>query len=302
MMSSRLRGLDIEQIIEETPVAELIDELIVRPSEEQGVFIDQGLPIPESYDVDTIQALVQDPFHIWVYWEVRDVTAEKVNTIFPVQIAQTFKPVLKVTELTLGHTAMIDIAWRGNYWLSVFPDRRYRIEVGLYSPERGYIRLLEADEIRTPRGTISYNIAEDEYKVSGDEFTQVLQASGFASFTEIIGPERVLAKLPEEVAEVVSTAASGMELSDEQFANLPPRIRQLMLELRNRGEGGLASLALLHLLPEYLRETVEEDFSVEDTLHPVHLSPRFIVGASEQMQIPRRWAPPKKLRPTSPTK
>lgn len=302
MVSFRTKSLDIEKIIEETPVAELIDELIVKPSEEQGIFIDQGLPIPDLYDVDTIHALVQDPFHVWVYWEVRDTTAEKINTIFNPEIAKTFRPVLKITELTMGHTAFIDIGRRGSYWLSVFPDRRYRIEVGLYSDARGYIRLLEAEEIRTPRGTISAKAAEDEYKISSEAFSEVLEVSGFASFTGVIGPERVLANLPEEVADIVSTAASGIALSDDQFANLPPRIRTLMLEMSEHGDRELASISLLHLLPEYLREAMSVDASISDPFHPIHLSPRFFkVGSSDEMQIPRRWTPPRKQKSDRPS-
>src|SRR5687768_9049350 len=59
-----------QEILEEIPIAQLIEEKVVKAS--QGIYIDTGLPIPESYDVDTIRALVQDPFHIWVYWEMRE--------------------------------------------------------------------------------------------------------------------------------------------------------------------------------------------------------------------------------------
>ncbi|MBL8150003.1 MAG: DUF4912 domain-containing protein [Blastocatellia bacterium] len=291
-------ALRIEKVLEEVPIAEAIDEEVAQAQEEKSIFIDYGLPIPEGYDMDTIQALVQDPFHVWVYWSLRDATIATLNALFTSEIVATFYPVLKISETTLGHTAYIGVGKGGSYWLSVFPDRRYRIEIGLKSEIRGYIRLLEADEVFTPRGTVSSKVAEEsDYQVSTEEFSEVLHQSGFASFTSLIGPERVLSQLPEEVADVISTASAGEELSDEQLAGLPPRIRALLLEMKARGEGDLASLSLLHLLPEYLRESLSEDASIVDPLHPSHLSPRFMVGSSEEQQRPRVWHPTQPTRP-----
>ncbi|MEW6733083.1 MAG: DUF4912 domain-containing protein [Acidobacteriota bacterium] len=301
MVTSRSSRVDI---VEEVPIAELIEEKVVKPAQE--IYIDQGLPIPEGYQIDTINALVQDPFHIWVYWELREHTVQRLKHIFPEQIAASFFPVLKITELKLGDTAFIGIAHRGNYWLSVFPDRQYRIEVGLRSQQRGYIRLLEAKQINTPRGTVSMEVSpEPQYQLSNKDFAEVLRISGFASFAGMLGPERILRLLPDQVADVISTIVTGEELSEEQLATLPPRIRALLLAMRARGGEGLTSLSLLHLMPEYLREALHETGeTVADPLHPQHLAPRFMIGASEVLQKPDRqpWMPSMQKRPTSPVK
>jgi hypothetical protein len=292
------------EVIEEIPIAELVEEKVDKPAQE--IFIDKGLPIPSDYDIDAIRALVQDPFHIWVYWEMREGVFGGLLKIFPPAVADSFQPVLKITELTLGHTAFIDIEKKGDYWLNVFPDRRYRIEVGLRSPQRGYIRVLESDEVRTPRGTISMVVAEEpEYKISNQEFVDTLRNSGFDAFTEIIGPERVLRTLPPQVSDVISTAAAGEELTEEQMASLPARIRALLLEMREQGGGALTTLALLHMLPEYLREALSKDEGIfYDSLHPHHVAPRFMVGSSETRPHPGRkpWMPSMSDRPTSPTR
>jgi hypothetical protein len=304
---SKTSSLDISRasspgVLDETPIAEIIEEKVVKPSQE--IYIDLGMPIPDHYDVDSIRALVQDPFHVWVYWEIRERTFNRLHQIFPEHIASSFYPVIKITELKLNHSAFIGIDRIGNYWLSVFPDRHYRIEVGLRSQERGYIRLLQADEIITPRGTVSSEIPEEpEYQITNREFAELLRASGFASFTSMLGPERILRHLPMEVADIIAAIAAGLELTDEQIASLPPRIRELLLQLRARGGDGLTSLALLHLLPEYLREVLHrEDVEVYDPLHPPHLTPRFMVGASESLHRPGPWMPSMRERPTSPTK
>lgn len=282
------------EIVSETPIAELIEERITKPSQE--TFIDKGLEIPDSYDVDTIRAMLQDPFHIWVYWNVRPQVFDKLKAVFPQHIAESFSPVLKVTELTLNEVSFIKIIESGDYWLNVLPDKHYRVEVGMLSSERGYIRLLEADEITTPRGTVSKNVdPEPEYKIVGQEFADNLRASGFAAFAGMLGPEKVMNALPENVSTVLSTVSAGESLQDDQIDNLPPRIRALLKELQERGEGGdLTLLAFLYLIPEYLRESVAEvEGLFADALHPHHVAPRYMVGSSEHRPYPSRnpWLP-----------
>ncbi len=286
-------GSNVE-IITEVPIAELIEERITKPAQEN--FVDKGLSIPDSYDVDTIRAMVQDPFHIWVYWTMRPQLFDKLTAIFPPEVAKTFSPVLRLTELSHNDVVFINISDAGDYWLSVFPDKRYRIEVGMRSPERGYIRLLEADEVSTPRGTVSRNVdPEPEYKIYGQEFVDNLRASGFDSFAGVIGPERVMSALPERVSDVISTVSAGKNLQNEQIDRLPPKIRALFKEMQEQGEeGDLTMLSFLYLLPEYLREAIGEVEDVfDDALHPNHLSPRFMVGSSENRPYPKRkpWMP-----------
>lgn len=298
------RGSSRVDFIEDIPIAEIVEEKVLKPAQE--IFIDQGLPIPEEYDIDTINVLVQDPFHIWVYWELRERVFESLYKVFPHHIAASFYPVLKITELTYGHSAFIGIFRRGSYWLNVFPDRRYRIEVGLRSEERGYVRLLETKEVKTPRGTVSMEISDDpEYHMTNAQFAEILRVSGFAQFAGMLGPERVLRRLPQDVADIIAAAIAGQELTEEQLASLPLRIRALLIELRKRGGPGFTSMALLHMLPEFLRESLRDvEGLLFDPLHPQHIAPRFMVGASEsQVQPGRRpWLPSMAERPTSPTR
>lgn len=294
MVSTKVSQLasNIESF-EEIPIAELIEEKITKPAQE--VFIDKGSEIPESYNVDTIRALVQDPFHIWVYWEVAEQAFNNLYKIFPPEVAASFAPVLKVTELTRNETTYANILKTGNFWVNVIPGKRYRIEVGMHSDIRGYIRLLEADEVDTPRGTISPNLApEPEYQVSQQEFVENLQASGFAAFAGITDTEHTVEHLPVEVADLIASVTTGQELTEEQISQLPARLRMLLQELLSRGEQELASFAFFYLLPEYIREALaHREGLFEDALHPQHLAPRFAVGSSEHRPSPGRnpWLP-----------
>jgi hypothetical protein len=258
-------------------------------------YIDLGLPIPTNYDLDIVHALVQDPFHIWIYWTMRPLVFDGVRRIFDPEIAATFRPALKVTDVLVGETFFIPVALAGNYWLRVFPDHGYRIEVGVLSEQRGFIRWLETDVVRTPRGTVSLNVApEPEYQVSKEEFTENLRDSGLGNIPEIVGPSEVMANLPLDIAEILARLRRGEVLGAADLAQLPARLRALLEELYQQADGEVTSLALLNLLPEYLRESVGEvDEFFEDSLHPQHVAPRLLQGSSENRPTPGRkpWLP-----------
>jgi Domain of unknown function (DUF4912) len=262
---------------------------------ETGEYVDLGLPIPTNYDLDIIHALVQDPFHIWIYWTMRPLVFDGVKRIFAPEIAASFRPALKITDVVVAETFFIPVALAGNYWLRVFPDHGYRIEIGVLSEQRGFIRWLETDVVRTPRGTVSLNVApEPEYQVSTEEFAENMRASGLGNLTEIVGPPEVLANLPADIAEILGRLQRGEVLSAADIAQLPARLRALLEELYQQTDGEVTSLALLNLLPEYLRESIGEvDEFFEDGLHPQHVAPRLLQGSSENRPTPGRkpWLP-----------
>jgi len=45
--------------------------------------VDLGLPIPAGYNLDLMRALVQDPFHLFVHWQLKDDPYERLRRIFP---------------------------------------------------------------------------------------------------------------------------------------------------------------------------------------------------------------------------
>src|SRR5689334_11783524 len=144
-------------------------------------YIDEGLPLPESYGVDIIRALLQDPFRLFIYWEVRPESLKGLTKIFSEADAAEFRTTLKLRDMDGGQEAYFEVGRRGRYWMMVFPDRTYEFEMGVRSPKHGYISLVRSNPLRTPRGTVSPETApEPEYQMSAPEFIDVLQASGFA--------------------------------------------------------------------------------------------------------------------------
>ena len=143
-------------------------------------FIDHGPPVPESYDIDIIRAMVQDPFRVFVYWEISGQSITTLTQYFSAEDGAAFQITLKLVEIDGPGEASFDVDRQGSYWMMVVPDREYEFEMGVRSSGRGYISLMRSNRVHTPNGTVS-PVAPDEaeYRLSPQEFTEVLEASGF---------------------------------------------------------------------------------------------------------------------------
>ncbi|HEX8186114.1 MAG TPA: DUF4912 domain-containing protein, partial [Blastocatellia bacterium] len=247
------------------PAAE-IEEIKAIPIEEEEKkapaepFIDEGLPVPEIYDVDIIRAMLQDPFRIFIYWEVREESLQALTTYFSPEDAAGFKTTLKLLEVEGRNEAYFPVARCGRYWMMVFPDREYEFEIGVRSPVHGYISLIRSNRVRTPRGTVSpEQPAEGEYRLTPPEFMNVIEASGFAAdrAAEItvaalpgagISADQVtsaLMRLPDAVRSAVISASAGGGLTSEMIAALPHYMRDELMKLYGAGDGHIASVGLM---------------------------------------------------------
>ena len=149
------------------------------------------------------------------------------------------------------------------------------------------------------------------------EFFEIMEKSGF-------GPEQSLnltvaampgtevsedalattfGKLPEDVQAAILLAGNGGRLTAEMIDQLPEALRDLLRRLLEESSGELASAGLIHYLPEILREAVEDESEwVSDHAHPLRLTPRFFVSASENAQWPEgelAWPLLPRRRPSS---
>ena len=285
----------------------------------QEPFIDRGLPLPETYDVDIIRAMLQDPFRIFIYWEVRDRSLRALTRYFAPDEAQAFRTTLKLTEIGGGHEVFFDVHHKGRYWLQVFPDREYEFEIGVRSPAHGYISLVRSNRVQTPRGTVSPERArESDYQLSPRDFVEILEATGFGAqqtfdvtLAAMAEPEAATAndewadallKLPEAVHKALTLAAAGGELTLALIADLPEPLRGELMKLLLGGDGRIAAAGLMHYLPELLHEAGRESQGwIGDPIHPLHLTPRFMLGGTENVALPGgeiRW-PALSRRPSS---
>jgi hypothetical protein len=299
---------------DEPELAREIEEIKAIPVEEEESeapaepYIDEGLPVPEIYDVDIIRAMLQDPFRIFIYWEVREESLQALTRYFSAEDAASFQTTLKLLEVEGRNEAYFPVGRHGRYWMMVFPDREYEFEIGVRSPVHGYISLIRSNRVRTPRGTVSpEKPAEGEYRLSPPDFLSVIQASGFAAdqtmeITVAAMPGAaldsnqmgaVLLRLPGGVRSAVMAAGAGDELTAEMIEGLPLYIRDELMKLYGAGDGRIASVGLMHYLPELLREALEDERElIGDRVHPLHLAPRYFVGGTENLTWPGgeiRW-------------
>jgi hypothetical protein len=273
-------------------------------------FVDVGLPIPETYEIDIIRAMIQDPFRVFIYWEVRLESLKALTRYFLPEDVATFEVVLKLLEIAGRNEAFFNVSHTGRYWMMVFPDREYEFEIGVRSPVHGYIPLVRSNRVRTPRGTVSPERAEDkEYHLEPAEFVEVIADAGFApeqTLNITVAPipgasadddliQAGARRLSPTVREAIMVAADGGELTTEMIEQLPEPIRSELMQLLGAGDGRVASAGLTHYLPELLREALEDDREMlGDHIRPLNITQRFLLGASENVTRPGgdlRWPP-----------
>ncbi len=249
--------------------------------------VDTGLPIPAHYDLDLIRAVVQDPFHLFVYWQLKDNPFDRLRRIFPPHEVETFNSVLKLIDETNSIAVYFDAAYAREYWFSVFPDRRYRVELGLRSPRHGYIRQMTSLPVTTPRGAPSDQAAEEpEYQIPADEYVDVLRESHLVperAFTPegLIGlpgdtredRAQVWEQLPESFRRLLTVMAdvqAGRDydrlwerLSQAEVAAL---VREFITILSGMGQGETGYLLLLRYLPELLRRAIADESGAETAI------------------------------------
>ena len=261
---------------------ELGYEAEAEPAEAVELEVDRGLPIPASYQLDLMRALVQDPFHLFVHWQLKDDPFERLQRMFPAQAAGTFQTVLKLVDESNSIAVFFDAAYAREYWFSVFPDRTYRVELGLRSPQFGFIKLLSSQAVRMPRGAPSDQVAEEpEYQIKADDYLQVLRESHLvperAYTVEALLPAsdgvqtgdtqvHVWEALPDSFRQLITAMAdvqAGREyerwwerLSEAELAEW---VKEFLRTIAQMGDGEMGYMLLLRYLPEVLRRAVNAE-------------------------------------------
>ncbi len=133
---------------------------------------DPGLPVPEHYGNDRLVLMVQDPHHVFAYWELLPQTVARVG--HAAQGLSTPVLVIRVGD----HTEFREVDLRGgNYYLAVTPDQDYEAELALRDRHGKLHTLARSNRVHTPAPTISSRI--DEQWMGVDEtFHELLELAG----------------------------------------------------------------------------------------------------------------------------
>ncbi len=104
-----------------------------------------GLPIPEAYGVDRLVLLVQDPHHIFAYWEITGTTYARVAAAAGLGASSV------LVLHTPSGTEQREIDLRGgNYYLNVAPGSSFRAEVALRGRDGRLYLLATSNVVNTP--------------------------------------------------------------------------------------------------------------------------------------------------------
>ena len=280
---------------DEAPAEPLEEEIPAEP------IADTGLPIPSRYDFDMMRAMVQDPFRIFVYWQLKDDPFERARKIFPAESANGFHTTLRLIDETSNISVFFDAAFAREYWFNVFPERTYRVEMGLSSPRYGYIKLLNSQPVTTPRAGPSDKEAEEaEYQITADDYLRVLRESHLVperAFTLeglVPGADDARGALWDafppsfrRLARAMADIQAGRDydrwwerVEKEDLAGM---VREFLTIVNRMGGGGeLGYMLLLRYLPEVLRRAIQAEGELRiDKPISLYLAERLGQTASE---------------------
>ncbi len=282
------------------------DELPAEP------IVDTGLPIPAHYNIDLMRALVQDPFHLFVHWQLKNDPFDRLRRAFPAEAVASFRTVLKLVDETNQISVFFDAAFAREYWFSVLPARTYRVELGLRSSQFGYIKLLSSQPVAIPRGAPSDQTSDDpQYQVSSDDYLRVLRESHLVPERALLpekwpetwlavgepgseGPRQAVANaLPPAFRRILRTIAdiqSGREydrlwerLDREELAEI---VREFLRTMSRAGDGEMGYLLLLRYLPELLRRVIAAEGEIQiDEPVSLYLARKMGLAASEMSHL-----------------
>lgn len=136
-----------------------------------------GLPVPDHYGRDRLVLMVQDPHHLFAYWELTPESLDRARSA----AGGAGTPVLAISAG--GTTEFREVDLRGgNYYLAVAPNRDYTAELALRDPQGRLHVLARSNKVMTPAPGVSSRV--DEQWMGIDEtFHELLELAGLPGGT-----------------------------------------------------------------------------------------------------------------------
>ena len=203
--------------------SELLSSPVAPPSpevQERLAALSVDEPLPETYTSDLARLLVQSPYKIFLYWShARDPFATLRKAFGETQSSYTLAIRLRDTES--GAEDFFEASPTHSQWFDASPGRSYRADVGLFAPERPFIRLLSSDVIQTPRvGVSARSDHTPEFNITAPEFARVLNEAGFAR--DALGVTLEAADKAAQTATTRRWSSSALGPADTRPRSAPP--------------------------------------------------------------------------------
>jgi len=138
--------------------------------------VEQLPPLPMK---NRAQLQIQSPYRARFYWSLRSNPFEILKKMLGDE-AVKYKLVAKLINQTENREFLFPIEIAGSTWFDVEADSMYHVEIGLFAPDKPFIRLLFSNTVQTPRSKPSPFVDwSPEFLVSNEEFVEILDATGF---------------------------------------------------------------------------------------------------------------------------
>lgn len=172
-------SLDIargETVVETAKPSTTLDDLAERPP----AFRELAMPqLPRLAARNRARLQVQSPNRIYFYWSLSSNPYQMLNRALG-SATIGYSLALRLVNLESEREELHPADTDGSWWFSVDSDRSYRVEVGFYSPSQPFVRVLYSNTVKTPRRSPSPRAAaESNWRISSNEFAEVLDNSGF---------------------------------------------------------------------------------------------------------------------------
>jgi hypothetical protein len=133
---------------------------------------EHGLPIPDQYGRDRLVLMVQDPQHIFAYWEITPQRLEEVRQVAGLQAT----PVLVL--MTTRGTEQREVDLRGgNYYLAVAPAGTYQAQISLRDLQGNLHPLATSNQVATPCSSVSAR-TDEQWMAVDETFHELLAMAG----------------------------------------------------------------------------------------------------------------------------
>ncbi|MBA3847603.1 MAG: DUF4912 domain-containing protein [Planctomycetes bacterium] len=131
-----------------------------------------GLPIPDRYGRDRLVLMVQDPFHVFAYWELSAQALDQARTA----CGEQGTPVLILHTASGAEQREVDLRG-GNYYLSVAPNANYEAQLALRDSKGQLHPLARSNRVTTPAATVSAR-RDEQWMSVDDSFGELLEMAG----------------------------------------------------------------------------------------------------------------------------
>jgi len=275
-----------------------------------------GPKLPPLPMINRAQLQMQSPNRAFFYWSLKSNPFSTLQKIFG-KSALSYKLVAKLINQTENSEQIFPIDIAGSAWFDVESDSTYRVEIGLFAPNRPFIRLLFSNTIQTPRSAPSpYFDWLPEFAISAQDFAEVLDATGFKqdaiemalagdqkadiatqnTFFSLFGQRFLNARL-SELRYALFALASGLTLEDLRYQISPSLfalLEKLMLEMSEQPPTAEKIRAVLYENFD-IEEEAEESEEIEEIVRTFGAS---LVNFGKK--APRKFKLPKKFPKISP--